>query len=401
MSLLSFRPGFSHFTGLPSALAVAALLAATHPTYAFASGAAVRAGSPSCTTAAASISIGTYNIENFWDDVPGNSVPYADYGENTSNWYDDQVYLTKAKHVAEAIRLAGAPDILALEELESGGNESRSLELLKPEIESMGYRYFALGMQNQNDPTAVTTGVISKFPIVSNERLDFSGTDSGDNEMRSGPVVQALSSARDPQVVTVNVNGVLVRIYASHWKSRLGDFASGDNMRFAISKLIKSDIDTVRAQNPALDIVVMGDFNSDQSERPLRDGMKLTDKKESLKNLSSASMYDLWSELPEAERCSYVYKGQRQCIDHILVNSSAFDGKGIDLKNNSFHVVGHGDDAASVLLGTNGSPARWQERKKNGYTTHPGVGYSDHLPLVAQFSVNSSAISAAPSRPCN
>ena len=342
---------------------------------------------PICAASALKISIGTYNVENFWDDTPGNSTPYDDFGPQTSNWYSDEIYLVKAKHVAEALQLAGAPDIMALEELESGFNNSHVLELLKPELENMGYKYFALGQQNSADPTAVTTGVISKFPILSNERLDFVGPTNGD----SGSVgVNVLSSARDPQVVTVDVSGTKVRVYASHWKSRLGDFAAGEAMRVAIAKLIKADIDSVRAKNPTLDVVVMGDFNSDQSERPMVSGLQLANTKEALKNTTASNTYDLWFELQESDRCSYVFKGQRQCIDHIVVNSTAFDGKGLDFVEGSFRVVGHGDAAEKTLVGSNGTPYRWQERKNKGFTSHPGEGYSDHLPLVADFILQTS-----------
>ena len=296
------------------------------------------------------------------------------------------MYLTKAARIAEAIKLAGAPDILALEEIESADNKSRSLDLLKDQVSALGYKYFALGMQNPNDQTAVTSAVISKYPIVANERLDLVEQKVtiavGSTTIQGAPEA---SSARDPQVVTIDVNGVSLRVYASHWKSRRGDFAQGEALRLATATLIKADINKVLSKNPAQDLVVMGDFNSDQTERPLKEGMQLTDDKVILKSANSKEMYDLWFELPASERGSYVYNGERQCIDHILVGGSAFDGHGLDLVEDSFRVVGHDDDASSELLGASGAPFRWQIYKQKNYTVHPGKGYSDHLPLVAKF----------------
>ena len=338
------------------------------------------------------VSMGTYNVENFWDDISDNSVPYEDFGAETSNWYADEMYLSKAKNVAQAIALAGTPDILVLQEIESADNNSRSLEFLKSEVSELGYKFFALGQQNPNDPTAVTTAVISKYPIVSNNRLNFANS-----QRSSRQELNTLSSARDPQVVTIDVMGTLVRVYASHWKSRLGDFASGDAMRFAIARLIKTDIDDVRAANPELDIVVMGDFNSNQTERPLLLGLQNSSSIEEVKNIASFQTYNLWFELSENERCSYVFKGQRECLDHILVSPAAFDGKGLDLVEGSFRVVGHSGEAESILLGPNGNPVRWQKRKKAGFNTHTGKGYSDHLPLVADFSLVGGLAQTAPS----
>lgn len=344
----------------------------------------------------ASFTVATYNVENFWDDVEENSgaVNYDEYKKDGSNWYSDKMYDVKAQHLAEAIRLAGAPDIIAMQEFESANNSSRSLELLKPYVSSMGYKYFALGQQNPNNPVAVTTAVISKFPIVKNERLDFQMTESKLNgtNLQNETVVSMNTSARDPQVVTINVLGQTLRLYTAHWKSRRGGADSGDAMRVAVAELIKSDIDEQRASHPTLDALVMGDFNSYYTERPLQVGMNSTDDKNLMKrDLTSDKMYNLWFELAAADRCSYMYQGQLQCIDHMLTNANLFDGKGIDLVENSFSVVGHnGGEAAQKLVSSDGqTPRRFGVLKNNGRAKFSGNGYSDHLPLVARFKIPS------------
>ncbi|NBW80387.1 hypothetical protein EBR21_01410, partial [bacterium] len=340
------------------------------------------------------ITIATYNVENFWDDKSDNSgaQTYDEFKQDGSNWYSGKMYQVKAQHFAEAVRLAGAPDIVAMQEFESANNAGRSLEILKPYVESMGYKYFALGQQNPNNPVAVTTAVMSKFPISKNDRLDFSMSASqfSSGSLANETLSSLNSSARDPQVVMIDVQGQPVRLYTAHWKSRRGDADSGDVMRMAIAELIKHDIDEQRSANPALDMLVMGDFNSDYNERPLQDGMNSTDDKNLMKSdLSSDKMFNLWFELPSSERCSYMHSGELQCLDHMLVNSSLFDGKGIDLVDQSFQVVGHnGGEAAQKLLRNDGrTPNRWGMQKNNGSAFFTGTGYSDHLPLVAKFKI--------------
>lgn len=333
------------------------------------------------------LTIATYNVENFWDDLDANSgtANYAEYEKNGSNWYTDKMYTVKAQHVADAIRMAGSPDIVAMQEFESANNTGRSLEILKPYVEALGYKYFALGQQNPNNPVAVTTAVISKYPIVKNDRLDFK-MKSNSQQDQGGESLN--SSARDPQVVSIDVNGQPLRLYTAHWKSKRGDQQSGDAMRTAIAELIKSDIESQVSANPQLDVLVMGDFNSDYNERPLQEGLKSTDDKDNLKrDLSSDKMYNLWFELQANERCSYVHQGDLQCLDHILTNANLFDGKGIDLVENSFEVVGHnGGEAAQKLVRNDGrTPNRWGMQKNNGKAFFTGTGYSDHLPLVGTF----------------
>ena len=58
------------------------------------------------------------------------------------------------------------------------------------------------------------------------------------------------SSARDPQVVNVDINGTTLRLYVAHLKSRRGDYASGDAMRFAAASLMRKDIEVQKAKNP-------------------------------------------------------------------------------------------------------------------------------------------------------
>jgi endonuclease/exonuclease/phosphatase family metal-dependent hydrolase len=340
------------------------------------------------------VTVATYNVENFWDDVEENSGSnnYDEYKKGGSNWYAEQMYTQKAINFADAIRMAGAPDIVAMQEIESANNTSRTLEIMKPYVESMGYKYFALGLQNPKNPVAVTSAVMSKYPIKSNSNLDFhmSEGQSAPNGSHEDTTTEASSSARDPQVVTIDVGGKTLRLYTAHFKSRRGDFATGENMRVAAAELIKKDIEKQVQSNPALDVLVMGDFNANETERPLTEALKAIDDKNVFKrDLSDDRMYNFWFELPAAERCSYMHGGALQCLDHMLSTASLFDGKGLDLVEGSFQVVGHnGGEAASKMVKSDGrTPYRWGMQKSDRGSRFTGTGYSDHLPLVATFKI--------------
>lgn len=331
------------------------------------------------------VTVATYNVENFWDHVETNSGEnnYDEYKKGASNWYSEQMYQKKAQNLAEALRMAGSPDVVAMQEIESADNSGQSLEILKPYVQDMGYKYFALGKQNPKNPVSVTTAVISKYPITSNTNLDFSVHSQGSKTDEA--VSLSNSSARDPQAVNIDVNGTTLRVYVAHLKSRRGDYASGDAMRFAAAQLMREDLEKQRKINPMLDAMVMGDFNSDETERPLTEGLLSSSDKNSIKNdPAHPHMYNLWFELPSAERCSYMHGGQLWCLDHLLATASLFDGKGLDLVEGSFQVVGHnGGEAAERMVKSDGrTPYRWGlQRSRNG-SRFTGTGYSDHLPLV-------------------
>lgn len=334
------------------------------------------------------ITVGSYNIENMWDDNDSNGVHYDDYAKATSNWYDDKIYLSKARTVAKAIALAGAPDILALQEIESGLNTSRSLEILKPELAKLGYRYFALGRQQDENPVAVTTALVSKFPIVQSFNLPFVYKDDAADPALAEELA---GSSRDPHVTEIAVGGRILRVYSAHWKSKRSGDEIGDRMRLFTGQLIKADMDAARKASPLLDMVVLGDFNTDYTDNAVVEGLRSTgDETRMLQSTPSENLYNLWFELPEADRCSYSFNGYRTCIDNVLVNDALFDDVGFQLVDNSFRVVGHTGLPREILLNADGTPLRAQLTKsKLGntpetplVTKHLGLGYSDHLPLV-------------------
>jgi predicted extracellular nuclease len=355
-----------------------------------------------CDSASGRVRVATYNVENFWDDIPNNTRnPYDDFKPEISNWYKEKIADKKAQRIAEAVELAGQPEIVAFQEFESAENQSRSMEILKPYLQALGYQFFAVGEQDPSQDVAVTTAIASKYPIVKNESLKFSSSNFQQNSSHQ------LASDRDPQVVTLDVNGVEFRVYVSHWKSKRGEEKTQkDGKRTQIATLIKQDIDAFRKKNKTAEVIALGDFNSTHNEEALLIGMNSGNYKEQLiKAPQDPKMHNLWYELPEEERCSYNFRGSLECIDHIVVSGSAFDGHGYDLVPGGLHVIGHqGGIAAEKMMvrGKASLPFRWQIKKTYSQpyqkgvfhapatVVHSGEGFSDHLPLVAEFAMTPS-----------
>lgn len=345
------------------------------------------------------IRIATYNVENFWDDTEGNTaaeLTYDDYGAARSNYVEAGMPALKARQVALALSLAGTPDIVGFQELESAENTSRSLDILSEPLKKQGYVYFAMGRQSDDKPVSVTTGIASRYPIVLNDSLRLDYEPEGLSEKDAA---ELRLSARDPQVVEVMLPGnTPVRIYNSHWKSKRGDPALSEGMREAFGRLIAEDIRKVRQERPLLDVIVMGDFNTDYTEHLLATGLGHTgDKRRMLLNEPAAELYNLWFDRPQQQRCSYSYSGQRTCIDHLVVTDTLYDNNGLQIIDGSFQAIGRsGGLAAQILLTADGTPFRWQTFADFNGSTHMGAGHSDHLPLVADFRIIRS--SAEPNR---
>jgi endonuclease/exonuclease/phosphatase family metal-dependent hydrolase len=341
------------------------------------------------TSTAETFSLSSYNVENFWDDIPDNSNPYNDYSSLYSNWYIGNFPRKKASRIKAALLAAGLPDIVGLQEIESANNKSRSLELLKPVLSELGYNYYALGLQAEDNPTAVTTAVISKFPISDNRRVDFVySPDTLPDDQKS----DFIGSSRDPQHVTIALpEGNSFVLINSHWKSKRDKSPFGDDMRHSVAKLIKQHSDSLKYENgTAVPVVIVGDFNADYREEPVQKGLQLANSIESARNEGiPKQLVPLWLTLAASEQGSYPHDSHLQALDNIVVTASFLQGEKLALSKPMW-VVGRDGQSSHMLSNADGQPLRsqivkYKDSQGDLHTRHFDLGYSDHYPLVAVF----------------
>jgi hypothetical protein len=89
-------------------------------------------------------------------------------------------------------------------------------------------------------------------------------------------------------------------------------------------------------------------------------------------------LYNLWLEIPEPRRWSVNFFGRKNSPDAILVPRNLYDDHGISYVDNSF------DKFDPDYLFESQKVFRWQ-RAERGQGRHTGAGYSDHLPVFAEF----------------
>jgi endonuclease/exonuclease/phosphatase family metal-dependent hydrolase len=353
-------------------------------------------------TGSESVRVASYNVENFWDDVSDNSTPYDDFSASLSNWYSDNMAAKKSARVRDALLAAGLPDVVGLQEIESAENKSRSLEILKQDLAPLGYNYYALGQQADDNPTAVTTAFVSKYPLLENQRIDFLFKDSSLPEEKQKDFIDA---SRDPQRVTINLlQNKTITLVNSHWKSKRDKSPVGDDMRKSIATLLREHLlGLEKASGRAVNALVLGDFNADYREAPVREGLGLSRSlAEARKNPDA--LFPLWMTLPASEQGSYPHDSHLQALDNIIINRTLLSSNDLVLAG-PLQIVGKNQKGDSLLINGDGLPLRSQLRKYKGSddlirTVHFNAGYSDHLPLVAEFRYgsgqNSTAFAFAP-----
>ncbi|MDD9952544.1 MAG: hypothetical protein OXT67_13370, partial [Zetaproteobacteria bacterium] len=339
------------------------------------------------TSSTYALTISSYNVENLWDHHPQPPLPpdfpperakfvYPDYSARFSNWISQRSFQHKARHLLTALRIADLPDIVGLQELENSADLKEIWKMpvqgrttLGQSLHRLGYQTLLLGPQNEETPTSVTTAFIAKFPVKALPSITI--------DLPRDP-----RSARDIQVVELNHKGQRVLLYNAHFKSRRQKHS--DAIRTLCATAMWEHYTQALAQDPDLQVVMLGDFNAFIFE-PAFQALHQTHNKQDMIDPKQNRLYNLWFELPVEKRWETSFNGSYQHLSHMLVSKGFFHHQGLIYQQGSFRVVGQGSGAEEMLLDADHTPFRWQAFKERRYTRHIGQGYSDHLPLVARF----------------
>jgi endonuclease/exonuclease/phosphatase family metal-dependent hydrolase len=314
--------------------------------------------------------VATYNVENLFD-LHYSGTEYDAYIPGREYRWDEENYRRKLRNVAEVISDMGA-DIVTLQEVESRD----ALEDLQREVRLWGENYPYLGIAPQSE-TAVRCAVMSRMPIKRIRSIKVPGY-----------------GTRDILEVTVDIDGEACLLFINHWPSK----THSESRRLLYAQVLRGELDKLESD---VDFIALGDFNSDLDEwRNLGHQPELNDTggvaginqilgtvhhsrlitEDMVKSVPSGEfLYNLWLEIDPDDRWSCKFYRNKDSLDHIIVSGSLYDERGISYVDDSFHKF----DPDYLFDG--GKLFRWQRADK-GEGVHLGRGYSDHLPLVAEFS---------------
>lgn len=206
------------------------------------------------------------------------------------------------------------------------------------------------------------------------------------NPGRIEPNNEAFNSSRKPLAAQFEFQGESVIVIANHWNSKSGDtplFGStqppiygSEVQRKKIANIVHQFIADIKMKNPEANIVSVGDFNDFQ----FSDALKIHE---------GNVMTNMINRVDNADRYSYVYQGNSQVLDHILVSNNLVEQTEIDILhiNADFtDMAGRASDHDPILvqIGFN-TPVTWEplpigkvynlvnEKKKQVVIAEPSV----------------------------
>ncbi|MGN6360552.1 MAG: endonuclease/exonuclease/phosphatase family protein [Thermomicrobiales bacterium] len=281
------------------------------------------------TAGLAEFTIASFNLENFFDpiDTPGKLDPCN--VDVNGNPYQEHItpaaYALKLSKAGAAIRdVLGAPTLVAVQEVEN----LDVLTALAQTRELAPYHYTPILLEGL-DPRGIDVGLLYRTDRVTvgavTQRNECVTTDYGftDVEARCSSHNDGTQdgwwlAARPPLVIELTVKSAAgatalsCTLIVNHFKAKSGTDPAGKafvSRRIAEATLVARIVNEALAANPQANVMVVGDLNDDIDSPPLH---ALT---------TLAPLSDLALAVPAAERYSYIYQGEAQVLDHILVTA--------------------------------------------------------------------------------
>lgn len=353
----------------------------------------------------------TYNVENLFD-ADGIAIynDYKPFNNNGEPQYSKEDVLNKVMNAVKVLKEYGdkGPDIISMVELESDfspngvnskwENYSDFLEkyknttlvgmftkdfneeiadipshlLLLKAMEDSNMWDFHLDVgysplnENGVPETVQKVALYSRFPIIKEKSK-----------------IHPLFRARPILETWIDVKGNEFVVFGNHWKSGAGSYEM-EIIRHQNAEVLRARLDELLLDNPDLDFVLAGDFNSDYNQdyrykfekTAVNTILGSTGNEEEMLNMNTSKVYNLWYDYPINKRGSESYRGRWGTLMQFMVSPGMYDGNGIQYVDNSIEVGDFGFNTFS----TSGEPKRWT-------STFDGSGYSDHLPISMKFRI--------------
>jgi endonuclease/exonuclease/phosphatase family metal-dependent hydrolase len=270
--------------------------------------------------------------------------------DNDPDEIDDDVGNGRFQAIAEIIvDHLQLPDIIALQEVQdSNGAEITSvtaadetLQRLVDEIASSSnvtYAFIDNPFIGNETSGGQPGGNIRTAFLYNPARVDLvpgsvqTITDPSDQQTNPN---HPFFNSRLPLVATFLFNGQEVTVVNNHFSSKGGSAplfgriqpsvalqedptVNGDvDVRRAQAEAVKTFVDALLANDPAANVVVLGDLNEFEFLSPLA--------------ILEQSLTNLVQTLPENERYSFIFDGSSQSLDHLLVSDSLVPGAKFDI----------------------------------------------------------------------
>ena len=262
--------------------------------------------------------IAFYNVENLYDTINDPKTWDDDRTPKGRDRWTSVIYEKKLKNIAKVIADIGfdltnqSPSVIGLCEIE---NRKVLEDLIK--TESLIKENYQIIHYDSPDERGIDVAMLFKQNrfIVSSSKtypLYLKRKDGSRDYTRDHLLVSGFLD-KDP-----------IHFIINHWPSRSGGQMRSEPGRILAGKLNKKIIDSILQSNPKANIISMGDFNDNPSDKSVKPILNTIFKKSKIKE---GQLFNPMEELYRKGYGSYRYKGKWDMIDQFLLSKNLVDNK--------------------------------------------------------------------------
>ncbi|WP_226577435.1 choice-of-anchor I family protein [Acuticoccus sediminis] len=265
----------------------------------------------------------------------------------------------------------GSPDIVALQEIQddSGVTDDGTLsadETLQAIVDAIAeaggprYEFVSAVVDEDGETGGVPGGNIRNAFIYNPDRVELQRAITLESDVLAAYGVSnpdAFEDTRDPLMGVFTFNGETVTVINNHFSSRSGStpifgatqefIQAGEDARQQQALTVNEVVDALLADDPDANVIVNGDLNTFEFTDEVADDLQGT--------LGGKVLTNLIDGVDEGERYTYVFDGNSQVLDHILVSNNLAGQAEADIVhvNNDFldYASDHEPVVARITIG--------------------------------------------------
>lgn len=262
--------------------------------------------------------IAFYNVENLFDTINDPKTWDDDRTPKGKDKWTSIIYKKKLNNIAKVIADIGfdltnqAPSIIGLCEIEN----RRVLEdLIK--TESLIKEDYQIIHYDSPDERGIDVAMLFK---QNRFKLSSSKTYPLYLKRKDG----SRDYTRDHLLVSGFLDKDPIHFIINHWPSRSGGQMRSEPSRILAGKVNKKIIDSILQSNPKANIISMGDFNDNPSDKSIKPILNTTFKKSKIKE---GQLFNPMEELYRKGYGSYRYRDKWDMIDQFFLSKNLVDNK--------------------------------------------------------------------------
>ncbi len=310
-----------------------------------------------------------YNVENLFDTIDNpnkDDDEFLPYGEKK---WDTERYFKKIEHISDVLIAVGneeLPEIIGLCEVE---NKEVVKDLInRSELKKGNYE---IVHEQGPDPRGIEVALLyrkDEFNYITHKMIKVIYPFFENKRTRDILYVKGVVNKKDT-----------LHIFVNHWKSRSGGQKKTEKKRMQFATVLRKNVDSLFNINKNANIIIIGDFNDNPNNKSVADilkAQKISDK------TKSETLYNLSYNNFENKKGSHYYNKEWNMLDQIIVSSNIISKKtGLTLADKKENIF-----RGKWMLYESRSGEMLPDRTYGGKKYYGG--YSDHLPVYINFSVN-------------